>query len=154
VTGPEASDAPLAALGRGPAFWAGAVVGSGVVAYGIVGLVGAAPATRPGNLLAFLVGSALVHDLVLAPVVVIVGWLIARILPGWARPPVWFALAATGLLVVLTWPLVRRWGERPANPSLLPLDYSRNLVAALVVVWLVAGADLVRRVAARRRAPR
>lgn len=130
-------------------FWIGLVVGGGIMAYGVVGLFDASPATQPSNLAAFLFGAGIVHDAVLAPVVVLVGWAVARVVPAWARPPVWFALAASGLLTLFSWPLVRGWGRREANPSLLPLDYGRNLVVALLVVWVVALGDVARR--ARRR---
>lgn len=138
---------------RGPSFWIGLVVGGAVMAYGLVGLLGASAATQPRNLGAFFLGAAIVHDAVVAPVVVLVGWLIARLLPPFVRPPVWFALALSGLLVAFTWPLVRAWGRRAANPTLLPLDYGRNVVIALVVIWVVALADIIRRVVVHRRAP-
>ena len=137
---------------RGPSFWIGLVVGAAVMAYGLVGLLGASAATQPRNLGAFFLGAGIVHDAIVAPVVVLVGWLIARVLPPFVRPPVWFALASSGLLVAFTWPLVRGWGRRSANPTLLPLDYGRNVVIGLVVIWVVALADIARRLVIRRRA--
>ena len=70
------------------------MVGGAVMAYGVVGLLGASAATQPRNLGAFFLGAGIVHDAIVAPVVVLVGWLIARLLPPFVRPPVWFALAA------------------------------------------------------------
>ena len=136
---------------RGPSFWIGLVLGVAVMVYGLVGLLGASDATQPRNLGGFFLGAGIVHDALVAPVVVLVGWLIARLLPAWVRPPVWFGLAASAIVVVFTWPLVRGWGRRAANPSLLPLDYGRNLVIALLVIWLVALGDVVRRILLRRR---
>jgi hypothetical protein len=121
------------------------------MAYGVVGMIGASAATQPKNLAAFLLGAGIVHDAVIAPVVVIVGWLVSRLLPPLARVPVWFALAATGLLVAFTWPLVRGWGRRTANPSLLPFDYGRNVAIGVAVIWVVAFAEIVRRIVASRR---
>jgi hypothetical protein len=137
---------------RGVAFWIGLVAGGGLMAYGIVGMLGASAATQPDNLAAFLLGAGIVHDAFIAPAVVIVGWLVTRLLPPLARVPVWFALAATGLLVTFTWPLVRAWGRRIANPSLLPYDYGRNVVIGVAVIWAVALAEIVRRVVVARRA--
>lgn len=135
---------------RGVAFGLGLVVGLAVMAYGVVGLLGAAQATQPRNLGVFFLGAGIVHDAVLAPVVAVVAWLIARAVPARLRPPLWFALAGTALLVVVTWPLVRRWGARAANPSLLPLDYGRNVAVGVAVIWAVALADLARRIVAGR----
>ncbi len=134
------------------AFWVGLVSGGGLMAYGVVGMLGASAATQPKNLAAFLLGAGIVHDAVIAPVVVIVGWLVTRLLPPLARVPVWFALAATGLLVAFTWPLVRGWGRRSANPSLLPYDYGRNVLIGLAVIWAVALLEIGRRLLLRKRA--
>lgn len=150
ATEPEAP-APHDVPRRGASFWIGLVLGGGLMAYGIVGLIGAERATQPRNLAAFFLGAGIVHDAVLAPVVVVTGWLIARLLPPWVRAPVWFALAASGILLVFTWPLVRGWGRRSANPSLLPLDYGRNVAIGIAVIWTVALADVVRRVVVHRR---
>jgi hypothetical protein len=136
---------------RGASFWIGLLLGGAVMAYGVTGLLDAERATQPRNLAAFFLGAGIVHDAVLAPVVVVIGWLIARVLPPWVRAPVWFALAASGILLVFTWPLVRGWGRRAANPSLLPLDYGRNVAVGLAVIWALALADVVRRVVVHRR---
>jgi len=149
--GPPAEAQSEPAPRRGLAFWSGLVVGAAVMTYGVVGLLGASAATQPDDLARFFIGAGVVHDAVLAPVVVVVGWLLARALPPWVRPPVWFALAATGVLVAFSWPLVRGWGRRDANPSLLPFDYGRNLVVAVAVIWGVALADVVRRTVQQRR---
>jgi len=136
---------------RGVAFWAGLVAGGALMAYGVVGLLGASAATQPRNLATFLLGAGVAHDAVLAPLVVIVGWLVTRLLPPFARVPVWFALAATGLLVAFTWPLVQGWGRRSANPSLLPYDYGRIVAIGVALIWIVALAVVAGRLLARRR---
>lgn len=147
MSGIEASDES-----RGLAFWVGLVAGGALIAYGVVGMLGASATTQPENLVAFLLGAGIVHDALIAPIVVLVGWLVAKALPPVARVPVWFALAASGLLVGFTWPLVRGWGRRAANPSLLPFDYGRNVVVGLVAIWVVAAAAIVVRAVVRRRA--
>lgn len=136
---------------RGPSFWLGLALGVAVMAYGLVGLLGASAATQPRNLGAFFFGAAIVHDAFVAPVVVLTGWLIARVLPPFVRPPVWFALASSGLLLAFTWPLVRGWGRRSANPSLLPFDYGRNVAIGLAAIWVIALGDVARRILVRRR---
>jgi hypothetical protein len=137
---------------RGISFWLGLLAGSGLMAYGIVGMLGASAATQPQNLTGFLLGAAIVHDAVIAPTVIVLGWLVTRVVPPIARVPVWFGLAASGLLIAFTWPLVRGWGRRSANPSLLPFDYGRNVVIGVAVIWVVALAEIVRRLVVHRKA--
>jgi hypothetical protein len=138
----------------GATFWVGLAIGVAVMAYGVKGLLGAAEATQPSNLAQFFIGAGIVHDALFAPIAVLVGWLTLRALPAVARNPVRIALAMSVLLVMFSWPLVRRWGARESNPSLLPLDYGRNLVVGLVAIWVVTASIVTARaVAGRRRQP-
>lgn len=123
---------------RGAAFWLGLLVGSAIIAYGAHGLFSDAPATNPRNLAVWFFGAGLLHDLVVAPVAFVLAWALGRVLPPPARRPVQLALAASALLVLFTWPVVRGYGRDAAIPSALPLDYTRNLVGALVAIWVVA----------------
>ncbi|MFF6883738.1 hypothetical protein ACFY9F_11160 [Streptomyces sp. NPDC012421] len=101
----------------------------------------------PAGVLLWLAGALVLHDGVLAPVVLAVGLLlVGRRYRGVLRA----ALVAAGSLVLVTLPLLVRPGE-PPNPSALPLPYGRNLTIVLVVVAVGAGVSiLVRR---RRDAP-
>ncbi|MEU9856187.1 hypothetical protein [Streptomyces sp. NPDC047974] len=118
-----------------------AVGGLGV---GLIGLgawlVAAQPAS--GNVLVWLAGALLVHDGLLAPLVLAVGLLIA----GRPERGLWRgALVIGGSVVLVTLPLLLRPGPAP-NPSALPLPYGRNLVIVLAVVAAgAAGLHLVRR---------
>ncbi len=47
--------------------------------------------------------------------------------------------------------MVRGWGVREANDSLLPFNYGRNLVIGLAVIWLVALGEVARRMYVQRR---
>jgi hypothetical protein len=120
-------------------FWVSAFVGWLVITIGIRGILDDSSATRPGDLARWFVVLLLVHDALLVPVVLIVGWLLGRVLPAGAVVPARLGLAASALIVAVAFPLVRGYGERGANPSLLPLDYGRNLAIALGLVWLVIG---------------
>jgi Na+/melibiose symporter-like transporter len=135
-------------------FWLGLGLGGALMAYGTAGLLGSSGVSEPGNFVAWFVGAGIVHDAVLAPVVALGGWLTTRLVPDVARNPVRLALALSALLVAITWPLVRRWGAREANPSLLPLDYGRNLVVALAVVWALTATVVAARLVRDRRAER
>ena len=134
-------------------FWVGFGIGWAVIAYGIWGALANADRTEPLQLAVYVVGAAVLHDAVIVPVVVTVGWLASRWLPPAARGPVRGALALSALLVVFAYPLVRRLGARPTNSSALPLRYGPNLALVLGAVWVVTAVLVVVRHRRRRSQP-
>jgi hypothetical protein len=130
-------------------FWIGLAVGVVPMAWGTWLYLDATPdLARRIDLAAWLVGADLVHDLVVAPLVVGVGWAITRLVPVRLRPPVTVALVLTGTVLLVGWlPLVGSAGG--ANPTIQPRAYGREIGLVLVLVWV--GALLA--VAARRRGP-
>lgn len=132
-------------------FWAGLLAGLGFVGAGVRGLLHDHAATRPHDLVKWLLGAGLVHDAVIAPSVAALAWLTGRVLPARARTEVRLGLIATAMLTLFTWPLVQGWGRRNTNPSALPLDYARNLGVALVAVWFVVVVSITVRTRSVRR---
>ncbi len=96
---------------------------------------------------AWLVAGPLVHDAVVAPVVGIVGWLIARHLPPAWRTPVTVGAVLSAILALLAIPLLwRPFGVTP-NPGLHDRNYWLGLLIALAAVWVAAIATgLIRQV--------
>jgi hypothetical protein len=123
-------------------FWAGALVGATIVGWAGWELWQASGDRARSSTARFVVGAVVVHDLVWAPAVAAVLAATTVLLPGWARRPVRLGLAFSALLVLISWPEVRAYGRRARNPTLLPLDYGRNLLLLLAVVWLLVGAAL------------
>ncbi|MFG2961463.1 hypothetical protein ACGF5O_48075 [Streptomyces sp. NPDC048291] len=82
------------------------------------------------DVLVWLGGAVVLHDAVIAPVVLLVGLLLVR---GGVRGPVRGALLVAGALTVVALPVLLRPG-RTANPSVLPLDYPRNWLIAMAAV--------------------
>ena len=126
---------------RGPsgwAFWVAVAAGSALIGYGVVGLLRNAADTHPLNFVVFFVGSALAHDLVLAPLAVAVGWFGLRRVPATARPAVAAALVVSGPVALYAYPFVRGYGRDPNNPSLLPNRYGWALVGILALVAVTA----------------
>jgi hypothetical protein len=133
-------------------FWPALAVGWGLMAVGIVGMFSQRDRTTPFELVRYVVGFLLIHDLVVAPVVIGVGWLVTRFVPALFRGPLRAALALSALVIAFSWPLLRRYGEHATNDSALPLDYGHTVPVVLAVVWLVAlGVLAVRLVTDRRR---
>jgi hypothetical protein len=131
------------AFGAGWAVMIGAAVGA---------LLDSRNANVPA-LVRYIVIFDVVHDAVIATLTVALAWIVGRWLPSVARGPVRGALALSALVVVFSYPLVRRLGARESNDSALPLDYGRNLLVVLGVVWLLTGAVVAARVVVRRLRP-
>jgi len=126
---------------RGPSrvgFWIGLTIGGAVMAYGVRGALDGLGTGNPTKLAVWVVGLDLAHDLVLAPIVVIVGLLLGRLLPVRLRGPVRTAAAMSGLVVLFSWPLIRAFGRRPGNSSTLPLNYAHSVAIVLAAIWLTA----------------
>ena len=124
---------------RGAGFWIALVVGWIVIGYALVGLVssrqGLDGAVRVG---VWIAAGHLAHDLLLAPVIVLAGLGVARLVgPRW-RPPIWFGLGASAVVIGVAYPALRGYGRNPANPSILPLHYPSAVLTVLGVVWAVA----------------
>ena len=131
--------------------WLFLLPGLAAVGYGAHGLLTAGGRVPLDSWLTWFVGSALLNDLVLAPLWIGLGWLSARLLPRAARPAVVVGAAVTGVLTLVALPFVLGYGADPANGSFLPRDYGRNLLLIAAAVWVVAVGWAV--VAVRREHP-
>jgi hypothetical protein len=130
-------------------FWPAVVVGWSVMAVGAIGVAGEGRDVPPFAFARWIVGIALVHDLVLVPICLAVGVLLQRAL----RSP-WRGIAGTTLLVaavtvLFAWPYVMGWGRLRSNPSIHPREYGRGLTQLLATIALgavvAAGVTVVRR---------
>ena len=136
-------------------FWLGVVVGWALIAVGLVGIAGEGrdvPVTAFGR---WVVGLALVHDLVVAPAVILIGVVLARLVPPPWRSIAGAALIIAGPVVLFAWPYVAGWGRSDANASIQPRDYPFGLAVLLAVIGaaavLLALIEVVRRARARPR---
>lgn len=119
--------------------WAGYALGGALVGLGFVGL---GLNSNPLGWALWFGGVLLVHDAVLAPVVLLTGVVAAkagRSLRAW--------LIVAGLVTLATLPTILALGRRADNPSILPHHYGLNLIIVLGGAGLVA---VVIRLSARR----
>ena len=93
----------------------------------------------------WLASGVVLHDFVLAPLVLGLVFVAARLVParaGCPAPPPW---SSSGPSTVLAIPVLGRFGERPDNPTLLDRNYTVGwLVLAGLVVLVAVVATLVR----------
>lgn len=126
-------------------------LGAGVLGYGVYGLLTEPAIQNLGNVGEWLVGGLLLHDAVLAPVVFTACALAYRATRGTGarlRGRLAALLLVCGSLVLVSVPALLQQGRNP-NPTVLPLDYARNLAVLLAAV--LAAAALYAVLDARRR---
>jgi hypothetical protein len=81
-----------------------------------------------------LVGVVL-HDLVFAPVCVVLGFAARRLIPGKWWPPIAVAAFCSVVLVFLAIPVYSKPGMRPDNMTVLDRNYPLGLWISLGIVW-------------------
>jgi hypothetical protein len=127
---------------HGRSFWVLAAIGWAVMVFGIVGTIVNENRTAPAEMAAWILGMALIHDLVLAPAVFAAGIAIRRSVSPRLRAGLQGALIATGVLVIYSFPLLRGYGRRPSNPTVQPNNYALGFAIVAATVWVVSGAAL------------
>jgi hypothetical protein len=101
-----------------------------------------------GDLLAtalWLAGGVLLHDLVLAPLTLLLGALAVRVLPPAARAPVAVGAVVLGSVTLLAIPVLGRFGARGDNPTLLDRPYGTGWLLLAGLVLLGVGLATARR---------
>ena len=115
-------------------------------------LTGLANLTHLEFLTNILVSGVIVPTaIMLAPVVLLTGVLLARSVPGRGRAPIQAALLIAGTLLLFTYPELRGYGHALANPTSLPHNYAANLAVVVAAVVIVTIAAAVVGVSANRR---
>jgi hypothetical protein len=117
------------------------LTGTALVCYGIVRIL-QQPSSHPVELAEWLLGALLLHDALLAPLVLLIGASVSRFVPAGPRPYVQGGLIAAGLVSVLGVVLISRQGK-VSSPSLalLQQDYRANLAILLAVITALSAAS-------------
>lgn len=116
-------------------------VGIGLMCFGILRILQHPNTSHPIGLAEWLIGSLLVHDVIIAPAVIAIGWLLARVLPDRARGFVQAALITGGLISLIGVLLIWRRGKTGAESlALLQQNYTANLLVLLAIVAVVTAA--------------
>jgi hypothetical protein len=137
---------------HGRLFWASVVVGGALIAVGVWNVEKRQGAIHPLEFTTAIVVPTLVHDLLVAPLALLVGVAVHRVAPRIARGAVVGVLVISATLAAYAFPGAMRFGEDPHNPSLLPRDVGAGLALLLAAtVGIGAGVILIRTRGANRR---
>jgi len=118
-----------------------AAAGILLAAFGLFRLLSETPVPSLVVLAVWLGAALIVHDALLAPSVVGVGWLLRRHVPDRARRYLQLDLIMSALVTVIALPMIYLRDSQPEVKALLLRNYSANLLAinagiALVTVLL------------------
>jgi hypothetical protein len=92
----------------------------------------------------WLAAGVVLHDFVLAPLVIVAAAVAARLLPSPARGPATVGLVVLGSVTLLAVPVLGRFGARADNPTLLDRPYVAGwlVLAGLVLTGVVVATVL------------
>ncbi len=95
--------------------------------------------------LVWLVGGLVVHDGIIAPLVVVAGVLAAHRAEPWLRTPLLWTLVVLGPITLIAVPVLGKPGAKADNPTLLDRNYVLGYAVVVVIVLGAAAAMAVRR---------
>jgi hypothetical protein len=127
-------------------------VGIPLGGFGIFRLVTEIPMHSLLILAVWLAAALVVQDVILAPSVVGVGWLLRRHVPDRGRRYLQAALIMIALITVVAIPMIFLRGSQPAAKALLLRNYGSNLILIIAVITVISLILYAVRVARDRRA--
>jgi hypothetical protein len=130
-----------------------AIVGILTLLYGIVRLLINISNVDLVWVAVWMAAALIIHDAVIAPSVVGVGWLLRRLLPDRGRRYVQMGLIIAAAVTIIAIPMIYRRGSQPPQKTLLIQNYGANFALLLGIIAGVTLAAYAVRVARDRSRP-
>jgi hypothetical protein len=130
-----------------------ATAGIALAMFGIFRLLSELPMHSLLILGVWLAAALVLHDAILAPSVVGVGWLLRRHVPDRGRRYLQVALIMIALVTLIAIPMIFLRGSQPAEKALLLRNYGANLVLMIGMIAVISLILYAVRVARDRRLP-
>lgn len=102
--------------------------------FGVFRLLTQIPPSALVILALWLVGALVIHDGILSPVVVGVGWAVSRFIPPRARRYLQGALIMAALVTVIAIPMIYRQDSQPRSKSMLLQNFGLNLSLLIGII--------------------
>ncbi|GGR47275.1 hypothetical protein J2S40_003805 [Nocardioides luteus] len=109
------------------------LVGTAGMAYGAWLLLSRQDLGQIAEVVVWLAAAVVIHDGLLAPAVLGLGWVGGRLLPRPVARGAVTVLVLLGPILLVAVPVVGRFGAKADNPTLLDRDYVQGLVAVAVL---------------------
>lgn len=110
------------------------------IAYGAWRVLGNASASKPPKLAEWLIGTVFLHDFILVPITLGVGYLLTRTVRPRARRYLQGGLVTAALVTAVAIPLIYRRGKGLPGKTLEVRNYGANLLIILAVIAAVTAA--------------
>jgi hypothetical protein len=130
-----------------------AIAGLLLALFGVFRLLTEIP---PGSLILlgiWLLAALIVHDAVVAPATVAVGWVLRRTTPDRERGYLQSALIMIAVVALVAVPMIALRGSQPPVKALLLRDYAANLALLIGVIIAVSALRLAARLVRDHRTP-
>ena len=101
----------------------------------------------------WLVGGVVLHDFVLVPLTLLLGFALVRLLPANLRAPVAGGLVVLGTVTLMAVPVLGGWGANADNPTILDRNYAAGWLVVAGVTMLVVVLMIVLRRGGRSGGP-
>jgi len=124
-----------------------AIAGLLLGAFGVFRLLTEIPTGSVNKLAIWLVAALIIHDLVIAPSVVGLGWALRRGVPDRERRYLQVALIMIAVVTVIALPMIVLRDSQPPVKALLLRDYTANLALLIGLIAAVTAASYAVRVA-------
>lgn len=109
------------------------LLGAVGMAYGAWLLVSRQDLGQIIEVVVWLAAAVVIHDGILAPAVLGLGWLGGRLLPRAVARGAVVVLVLLGPTLLVAIPVLGRFGAKPDNPTLLDRDYTQGLLVFAVL---------------------
>lgn len=128
--------------------------GAALILFGVFRILQNSDYTNPRGLARWLIGAVVIHDGIIVPSTMVIGFVLTHVFRPRMRRYVQGALVASALITVVAIPLIDRRGSQPAVKALEQQNYGLHL--AILVALVFAGATLayLAQVLRERRGPK
>lgn len=110
------------------------IAGVLLLLFGVFRLLTQEPSDKMVILALWLIGALVIHDGILSPIVVGVGWAVARVVPPRARRYLQAGLIMAGMVTIIAIPMIYRRDSQPKSKAILQQNYGGNLTLLLALI--------------------
>jgi hypothetical protein len=109
--------------------------GAALMLFGVFRILQNSNQTDPRGLARWLIGAVIIHDGILVPSTMLIGFILTHVFKPRMRRYVQGALVTSGLITIIAIPLIDRRGSQPAVKALEQQNYGLHLEILVALVF-------------------